>query len=364
VSDRIINNLRIYTALTSTEELLAKALGASEMSQMAAIEKRLYEYYVKSWDALVDKAAKDTNKLASKGKYSQIPKTVDRIMSAWAGAVIGVSIQSLKKTYELGKAAAAKRARSKKTKPIRYPAPSNVPISKASDAFELYDESVVAALNEQQIYWIGKFYEDGVSESIVEVVRQHVIQEGISPKKAGDIMEEKIRSTMSHVELPSGWRGTPRQYMEGLTANAMTNSRVQGQIRSFAEIGVTKYTISNPSDKRTCERCAHLEGKTFSLKQGVDQMNADLNAKTPEDVRKTHPWLSKGKLVKISPTPGKLSGKAAEKDSKALSEAGLSLPPYHFKCRCTVDVDVESADYDDLEPMELGLGDNGTFSIV
>lgn len=344
--------LETHKKMVLIDALVAKALVMNELSQMAQIEKRLYELYTKTWHKLADTASNKAATMVVDGKKAKdIIKMVDDTMNAWTGAVSPIAKREMRRVYSLGRKAGLKKKKSKNKTSMEYPAPENVPISKASDSFDLVDEAVIASLNEHQVFWIGKFYDDGVSPAIAEIVRENIIQQGVSPKVAGDLMSERIADGLNHVELPSGWKGTTRQYMEGLTANAMTTGRVHGQMRSFAEIGITYYRIVNPGDSRTCPVCDHMDGKVFTLRQGTEQMSADLNSRTPEDVKNIHPWVGIKDLEAISPKPGRTS----PGDSKTLANAGLALPTYHFRCRCTVDVEYESVDYDSLEPMPMSI---------
>ncbi len=83
-----------------------------------------------------------------------------------------------------------------------------------------------------------------------------------------------------------------------------------------------------------CKRCSHLNGKTFTVKQGQQMMAAELAAKRPNDVRSIHPWVSFKQITAVSSKPGHVS----HADSANLAKAGVALPPVHFKCRCIVDV--------------------------
>ncbi len=122
----------------------------------------------------------------------------------------------------------------------------------------------------------------------------------------------------------------------------MTNGRVRGQVRSFVDIGVTRYEIVNPMDRRTSPICQFMNGRVFTVREGASQIESIAGATDPETVKKEHPWMS-------AKAAGAIHGRGGD---RALARAGLSLPPYHFRCRTTVDISTESISFATLTPRE------------
>jgi hypothetical protein len=152
-------------------------------------------------------------------------------------------------------------------------------------------------------------------------------------------MAERLSRQFGIVGVPGGFHGSSKSYFEGLVANASTVARVTGQVRSFESLGVKRLVVVNPMDNRTSKICKHMNGKVFTIPQARNQLNADLGAATPEDVKVSHPWLSHKQLKTVSPVAGQV-GKA---DAEALAAANVAMPPYHFRCRTTVDISASDA---------------------
>lgn len=231
--------------------------------------------------------------------------------------------------------------------------PSALARPAAVPRFDVVDANAARALGDRQVFWIGEHYDDHLSELISETANETLVTGGGSRRAAAVAMEERVRRALGTVRYPGGFSGSGAQYMEGLAANAATVARAYGQLRSFAQIGITKYTIVNPNDSRTCPTCAYMDGKVFEVQQGLDQIRAEQAAREPNDIRRAHPWLKLGALRAISPTPGRVTGRAGARDSGKLAAAGQALPPYHFKCRCAVDIDDSVTSFSDLSPSDF-----------
>lgn len=227
----------------------------------------------------------------------------------------------------------------------------------ALPTFDVVDTAAAGALVERQVFWIGRHYDDNIAGSIRDTARSALVEAGKDRRAAGEIMQRQVRENLSHVRTPRGWRGTQEMYFEGLAANAATVGRVQGQMRSFIDLGITKYEIRNPSDSRTCRVCAHMDGKVFTVQQGAQQMQqefaiAEIPGQSPGEyrdaVKAVHPWIqdSNRGMEKLNNIGSGLPGKQGPADSQAYAEAGLSLPPYHYRCRCTVDVSTEAGSWE------------------
>lgn len=351
--------LQTYVRLFKADSVISKVAKISEVTQIGRGEKRTRSFMLKAWQKRANEATKKAVALAKKRKKpEEIAAAINAIMEKWRTDVLSVFISEFSLAYRLGREVGYKKATRQIKTSLRYGLPKQTTVTKADNigaellpSFDLVDRQNLKALTKHQTFWIGDFYKGGVSQQIAATTKNVMARLGEGSTIVGREMGKQIRDNFKNVRIPSGFVGTPKSYFSGLTANAFTVGRVHGQMRSFAEIGIKSYTISNPVDKRTCKRCAHLDGKRFTTKQGVDAMHNELSAKSKAGVKAAHPWLSLGEIQKLSPKPGYVGGKAGAKDAKALSEAGQALPPFHFKCRCTVDIGVDSMTYSNLIPL-------------
>ena len=337
---------KLYLNTVIADELISKATGLSEISQIARAELRLRKFLELKWNRRKKQAIEKAVSMAKKlEKHGKISKSIGTIMNQWAVDVTKTFNAEIANVYKLARKAGYKKASGKTKASLQFNVVKThtmVNTQKAEIAidFDLIDEGAMEAFSENNVFWIGEHYNKNISDSIRDVTKEVMIEAGASPKVAGRLMAEAAKKKLEIFSTPGGFHGTEKQYFEGLTANAMTVGRVYGQLRSFAQIGVTKYTIVNPGGSRICDVCAAVVGKAFTIQQGLDQISKEFKAKKPEDIKNIHPWTSDVSLV---------SGKSAS----SLSAAGFSLPPYHFKCRCTIDVEINADEVASLVPMEF-----------
>ena len=342
--------------LDLSDELIAKALGISEIARMSRLETKMYQTYLSKWKVRSKSASNIAGKAARGGsKASAITKAVDREMAKWAKDVEAQSNADIEAMYKLARRAGHRKVVTRSTASLAYslakPAmPSVQDVSKAggsprrpevSVSFDVTDVNAIDALQAQNMFWIGEHYGEHVAAAIATSVSETMVQAGTSRAIADELIRSVVERELGLVTYPSGFRGTAEQYFQGLAANTSTVARAYGQMRSFADIGVTKYTIVNPRDDRTCPVCSQMDGKVFNVADGVAQMNRELEADSPESIKEIHPWVSAKELSKIG-------GKSSD-----LVNAGLALPGYHFRCRCAVDIDVSSFSYGSLASTDL-----------
>lgn len=339
-----------YEAAMLTDVLFAKALKLSEVAQIASGEVRLRDFCIDRWDANAADAVAKAEQLTLDGAGADaIAAGVDLIMGQWAEDVAPSFLKEVDRVYRLARTAGFKKAKGLTDEPLTYDTPSAESITKAVDAefqvvFDLVDEAAVESLQNNNLFWIGEHYSKNVSTAVSETASETLIQAGASRKEAAAEMIKSMTKALSTLYVPGGFAGTAHSYAEGLVANAMTTARVQGQIRSFTNVGITTYEIANPEDERTCPVCGHMAGKVFTTKSANDQIELVQTAASPSTVQSVHPWLSVTEMLAISPTPGS----AGVADSQALAKAGFNLPPFHFRCRCTVDVSEASESFEAL----------------
>lgn len=338
----------VFEGLRVSEEAVAKALNISEVGQIARSELRFRQYLLAQWNAHAAKAVARASSMARQGKSADsIARATRKIMQAWSARVTPRMNAEVDRIYRLARTAGWKKATGQTKAPLTYDTPNltelvvekALPGFAALPAFDVIDDEAIAALQGQQILWIGEHFDENLAAGIQTTARETMLEAGQNRAVAGRLMQERMADQFAHVRTPGGFNGSVEQYFEGLAANAATVARAHGQLSSFMRVGATRYEIVNPRDRRTCPVCAHMDGKTFTTQQGADQMFAELKAESPDDIKQIHPWHSKKELDKISSKPGQMKGKAGAKDSADLSNAGFSIPPFHFRCRCAVDID-------------------------
>jgi hypothetical protein len=354
---------QLCNGIEMVEAIINKAAGVSEVAQIARIEVLDRQFMMARWNAKARKMVKAvTPMLLGSGTLQQVMAKVDSIFAEWEPEIRTKHYNSIERAYKLARIAAWKKTTSQIKGSLQYNIPNTDQSSVAKAAkskatyaalkpsFDLADIAAVDALKHKEAFWMGKHHKH-IQGPIREAARQ-VIETGRSATQGA--VGLSLSKAASKVEIPSLFYGTQRQYLEGVVANAVATARVQGQLRSFIDLGVTRYVIVNPVDERTCPVCAHMEGKTFTITNGISVMEAETAATTPAGVKSAHPWYNEKELKGISPNPGSVG----QKDADVLAAKGYSLPPFHFRCRCTIDMSVEAGSFVPIEdtPKVIHIG--------
>lgn len=327
--------------LNATDEQVAKALAVSDVAKIARLELRARRLLLDKWRSRTKTAAETAGRIVANGKgASRASISANGIMQRWDGDVDKPYRVLISKAYRLARKAGHDRATGKSKASLQYIAPKTASTKKAkapsiSMKFGLVDEDAVDQLSNQEMMWIGDVYE-GVAPTVTAAIEE-AVKLGLSAADAGRAVSKAVANALGDIRVPGGYNGTDTRYFEGLAANAITNVRVQGQIRSFSNLGVTSYELVNPDDERTTELCHELNGTVFTTAQGIANMEALAEAKTPDEYRTAKPWLPPADVLAM-----------LAKGADVLAEAGQAFPPYHFECRTTVDISEESMDFDAL----------------
>lgn len=204
--------------------------------------------------------------------------------------------------------------------------------AKLEASFNTVDQEAVAALGRQQVMWLREHYGADVQGAIDASALLEL--NGLHGKDAA----EQLRKEAERILGVGSSRLGGESYFSGVAINTATTARVNGSILEMSQLGIERYIITNPMDDRTTDICADLNGKEFTVKEAADRVIALGKAEAPDDIKALHPWnpgsyketFDKLGVERGQPFP---AGAAA-----ALSAAGYSIPPYHFRCRTTVDV--------------------------
>ncbi len=345
----------LYKLVAAADVLVAKALVSSEVARIAKLELRLRQLLLRAWRLRTRQAAEIARETLNRGEGVQgIMRAIDAVMQKFAEDVVEPYTSGLAESYTLARQAAIDKANNpsgpslqftlaqlqRMSEPIqkvrrqpKNPVRRAKPRLRVKMTFDLFDESAVQALQDDQMIWIGKFYSVQLRAKIREAVRE-VVRTGGSRDVEAAALERAIGESFRNITIPSGFRGSDQDYFRMVAANAVTTARTRGQIRSFQDAGITIYELVNPMDFRTSKICRRLHGKQFRVEDALSQIDGQAGATTPEQYKAAAPWLTFGQLEKVSPKDGN-QGLA---DSKALVDAGFILPPFHGLCRTTVDV--------------------------
>jgi hypothetical protein len=210
-------------------------------------------------------------------------------------------------------------------------ADSGRPTAGISGSLSLPDRAAVSALSGQQLFWIGRLWNDHLSKTISATVRREALGVGLGREEVGRIMRGVLDGSVPGVAVPGAWRGGSESYFTMLAGTVRNQASNFGALDTFVEAGVTRYRIVAVLDRRTSRICNFMHGRTFEVRTGVRNMTARLEAETPEDARAAAPWRS---VEQTELLPG-----FSENPEDALARAGMALPPYHGNCRTTITPD-------------------------
>lgn len=327
----------LENAIEHIDGILAEVLVLKAGTGISRIEARLAQGLIKDWKGEARKAVEEGLRILREREASRITEAELRTMlSAFDTRLSGFGEmerarieRAVMGIYDLSRKDSARRA---EVKPH----------------FNLMDKKAKEVVSEDQVYWVGRYYSDQLSEKVRKVAEEIAINQGLGRKEAGDALEKAIRSefgiaepgrppVMPEVEVPSGFKGGPQAYFEGIASIVNNRSRTFGNLESFVEAGVTRYTIMNPLDERTCKFCRFMNGKSFQVEHGVRLRERILKARSPEEVKEVAGWKTIDEameMLRIRDEETTLS----EAHLERLAQAGLNLPPHHLSCRCTVEI--------------------------
>lgn len=360
---------RCHDGIVLIDDIIAKAINADELALAAEREGVLREYIDTQWNKLSVKAARDFSKSiksgsgnVSDGEFEKALRIVDNVMSKWSDIIKDRYTKDMEDIYKFAHIAAIKRATGYGKKPTVFNTEPFLPgikkaerksppgpVPKITVSFDLIDESALESFKKHQIYWIGQHYKDNVSKHVANTAKEELIRLGRGRVEAGRVMESVVKTTLSEVRIPKGFNGSSKQYFEGLVANSATTQRVSSQLNVFDRAGFTKYEIVNPDDHRTCEKCQHLDGKQFFVSDGKSIISSVLNAKNPSQIKEIHPFITPRKAIEL--TNGHI-GPAGTNKTRRLASGGYVMPPFHFRCRCNIDI----VDDEPFAPSEFATG--------
>lgn len=188
-------------------------------------------------------------------------------------------------------------------------------------SLNLVDKRAIFSMTYHNCYWLGRHYGEHIGPKIAEVGSK-AIAAGLGRKA----LAKELKSTLGGV-APKDY-----QYWDVVSSAALVRSRSFGALSGMSEAGITEYKVYAMGDERMCPICGEMHGRTFSVRSAVSRMESAIGIKDPEEFKAAFPW-QKEPPVGVS--------------NSALAEAGMSMPPFHGRCRCIVTTSTVSTPSDE-----------------
>lgn len=349
-----------FHTLLVLEDILLKASGSSIEATFRNLERRLFIGLGRTFFRRSEDAIRAALRVV---RRSQIPSALamdfDRVLLAieerfdgWGEEMRPMVRAVVSEAYRAGKVQIWRKARGDTSRRLESDSPHlrRSVIKQVDPELSLIDEDAIRALTNKQVFWIGRHYTENLSRRVSAIARSLMLERGLGRRVAGPLLEEALRAEFGlsstglerdGISIPEGWKGSSAQYFEGIAANTVTTGRVQGAMKGLVGVGAKRYEVVNALDERTCERCSFMDGKVLDVRSASARMDEEIGASSPEDVKRIHPWATTATALRSAEA------------GRGLVEAGHGFPPFHFRCRCTVDISEDFEFVDDIEEDDL-----------
>ena len=147
------------------------------------------------------------------------------------------------------------------------------------------------------------------------------------------------------------------KWSSDLTANLTTSRLVNyGSLDAMVTGRVTTYRLRVTLDERTSTICRNLVDRTFTVTEGFNRLETALRTNDGGALRVIHPWI-----------PHTAASNLPKMSSAELSANNWTTPPFHPRCRTTVEPVAEEDIREDVDvvpvtapaPQAAGLGNTG-----
>ena len=173
----------------------------------------------------------------------------------------------------------------------------------------LPDIRAIDVLTKHNCYWLGEHYDKHIREGIAKLTQQ-AISDGLGRKELAKELREAL-----------GGKVGGYKYWDVVSSAALVRSRSFGCISGMVEARITEYEILAMGDERMCPICGELNGKTFSVSETKKVIDRTLDISDPDKFKEAMPWHTE-------------SPAGVSKDK--LIADGMSIPPFHGRCRCVL----------------------------
>ena len=173
----------------------------------------------------------------------------------------------------------------------------------------LPDIRAIDVLTKHNCYWLGEHYVKHIGPKIAELT-QDALRYGLGREELAKELRESF-----------GGKVGGYKYWDIVSSAALVRSRSFGCISGMVEAGITEYEILAMGDERMCPICGEMNGKTFSVTETREVIDRTLGISSPDKFKEAMPWHTEPPI-------------GVSKD-KLLAD-GMSIPPFHGRCRCVL----------------------------
>lgn len=179
-------------------------------------------------------------------------------------------------------------------------------------SFDVRDKGAVKILSKQNLFWIGEYYGENLKTKFDEITEGYFNSDKTIKEIAEDFKQE-FQDVTNQGE----------RYFYDLAEHQTNTVRELGKVNGFVTAGIEFYEIRAVMDDRTSDVCKRMNGVVFPVSRAIEYRDNILSLKDPEEIKKASPWL----------TPSQVQELPAENENLP---PGLSVPPYHFRCRTLI----------------------------
>ena len=176
-------------------------------------------------------------------------------------------------------------------------------------SFSVKDVEASKILADQNLFWVGEHYNKNLKEKFDDLTSSYFDGDKTIQDVADDFEKNFNKLT-----------DQGKQYFYDLAEHQTNTVRELGKVNGFEQAGIQYYEVRAIIDDRTSEICQRMNGTIFPVERAVEYRDNILSLTDPEAIKEASPWLTPDEVQVLPADDGELP-------------PGLSLPPYHFRCR-------------------------------
>jgi hypothetical protein len=178
------------------------------------------------------------------------------------------------------------------------------------------DKKVLDALVKNQVFYMNNMFDRTIADGMREKIMEQVVDGGLTGQDAIDAIKTILDEDLTM---------KPENYLNMLADVDAERATTFGKIEEMDAQGIKYFKIVNPLDHRTSDICRHLV-KVYDqvpVQLALDKRDEYIENDDPEAIGDFMPWPTKDQLDEL--------------DAEELMALGVLMPPFHSRCRSTIE---------------------------